>query len=88
MYVIAVAACSSHWEFCPKLFSNEAIDCIDSKQNTKQIYVIVFLQTPNKLSSDTIIPLRQLKVAILKWTIPLADFYLNSGQFLGIMADS
>ena len=34
------------------------------------------------------LPLRRLKVAILKWPIPLADFYSNCGRFLGIVADS
>ena len=29
-----------------------------------------------------LLPLRRLKVAILKWPIPLVNFYLNSGQFL------
>ena len=36
----------------------------------------------------SIIPLRRLKVVILKWPIPLANFYLNSGQFLRIVANS
>ena len=34
------------------------------------------------------LPLRRLKVVILKWPIPLANFYLNSGQFLRIVANS
>ena len=40
-----------------------------------------------KRNRNYFIPLRRLQVAILKWPIPLADFYLNSGQFLVIVAN-